>query len=417
MIVESIRLQHIKSYGQGPAGSGVTVSFQPGVNRIAGVNGCGKTTIVEALGYALFSALPVFEENFKAETYLLAHGAKAGEIDVTFGVDGSSYRLERGVGQQSKRRSKVVDLADGSICAEGDKEVAAFLCALLKLPSPERLTELFSKLVGVKQGRLVWPFDSKAGEAKRFFEPLLEVEVFRQCFDRLKPVVDAFAEERATHETRQAVLAERIRERADAGAKLEAARQDVVKQEARLELSTDALEKAQAERTCQERLERDVNEAASARDKAAAAMQLTTQGRKDAEERVRESEGAVGRVNATEPGYLAYRAAEQALKALEERRKTRDELRREREKASADVTRLAARRDSARRERDLLLGQQEEKRTACEGAAADSGRPERGARPPPRRRSSAPSARPKRRPVTWQSWPPGSRDCPRWSRD
>ena len=95
MIVESIRLQHIKSYGQGPAGSGVTVNFQPGVNRIAGVNGCGKTTIVEALGYALFSALPVFEENFKAETYLLAHGAKAGEIDVTFGVDGSSYRLDR----------------------------------------------------------------------------------------------------------------------------------------------------------------------------------------------------------------------------------------------------------------------------------------------------------------------------------
>ena len=53
--VESIRLQHIKSYGQGPDGNGITVTFQPGVNRIAGANGCGKTTLVEALGYALFS--------------------------------------------------------------------------------------------------------------------------------------------------------------------------------------------------------------------------------------------------------------------------------------------------------------------------------------------------------------------------
>jgi hypothetical protein len=36
MIVRSIRLKNIKSYGEGPDGRGVTVYFEPGTNRITG---------------------------------------------------------------------------------------------------------------------------------------------------------------------------------------------------------------------------------------------------------------------------------------------------------------------------------------------------------------------------------------------
>ena len=156
---------------------------------MAGRNGHGKTTLIESIGYALFLTEPQFEENFQIETYFLSHGAKEGEIDVTFSCEGESYRIERAVGKQTKRRTKVIQLSDHSICAEGESEVSAFLCRLLKFAEPERLSEVFCKLVGVKQGRLAWPFDSKPAEAKRYFEPLLEVEVFRNCFDRLKEVV------------------------------------------------------------------------------------------------------------------------------------------------------------------------------------------------------------------------------------
>jgi exonuclease SbcC len=53
MIIESVRLKNIKSYGEGSDGNGVTISFLPGTNRIAGKNGHGKTTLIESLGYAL----------------------------------------------------------------------------------------------------------------------------------------------------------------------------------------------------------------------------------------------------------------------------------------------------------------------------------------------------------------------------
>ena len=57
MIIRSVRLKNIKSYGAGATGEGVTVRFEPGVNRIAGRNGHGKSTLIEAIGYAPFFLL------------------------------------------------------------------------------------------------------------------------------------------------------------------------------------------------------------------------------------------------------------------------------------------------------------------------------------------------------------------------
>jgi len=64
MIIRSVCLKNIKSYGEGPEGTGVVVDFQSGVNRIAGRNGHGKTSLIGSLGYALFLSEPVFGEKF-----------------------------------------------------------------------------------------------------------------------------------------------------------------------------------------------------------------------------------------------------------------------------------------------------------------------------------------------------------------
>jgi exonuclease SbcC len=71
MIIRSVRLKNIKSYGTGAADEGITVAFEPGVNRIAGRNGHGKSSLIEAIGYALFLAQPDFAENFAVDTYFL----------------------------------------------------------------------------------------------------------------------------------------------------------------------------------------------------------------------------------------------------------------------------------------------------------------------------------------------------------
>ena len=58
MLIHSLTLENVKSFAQG------TVAFSPGTNAIVGHNGSGKTTILEAIGFALFDHLPYSQAAF-----------------------------------------------------------------------------------------------------------------------------------------------------------------------------------------------------------------------------------------------------------------------------------------------------------------------------------------------------------------
>lgn len=336
MIIQSIRLKNIKSYGEGPSGTGVTIGFENGVNRVAGRNGHGKTTLIESIGYALFLTEPQFEENFQIETYFLSYGAKEGEIDVTFSCEGESYRIERVVGKQTKRRSKVIQLSDQSICAEGDQEVSEFLCRLLKFPDPGHLSEVFCKLVGVKQGRLAWPFDSKPAEAKRYFEPLLEVDVFRDCYDRLKSAVDTFEAQRSDHLTKLAGINERINERTNSPETLASAQQKVAAMTTSL---AEAVKDRAAALAVNDQLEisgkaveSSHNALNSANQRAGHAKTL----RETGEKQLDESKAAVQVLAENDAAHKAHVEAVQTLGQLELSREKRDVIKQSRENAEKE---------------------------------------------------------------------------------
>ena len=361
MIIESVRLKNIKSYGEGSDGNGVTISFLPGTNRIAGKNGHGKTTLIESLGYALFLTEPVFEENFQLETYFLRAGKKAAEIDVTFNQFGELYRVERGLGPHNRRQTKVVQLNDGSTCAEGDNEVSAFICRVLGFPDRKRFSELFWKLIGVRQGRLTWPFDSKPSIAKDFFEPLLDVAVFRECFDSLKPAVDEFEARLHDRDKIKASLEERIRERSESVAGVEAKRLELRKHEEQLDLLNEARDIVRKTMEQLEAEEISLSAAEGLRNAAHNALVLARQQRETAEERMRESAAAADLLARVTSGHQAYEKAEIELKHLrtmqtEERRLEKEMADTEKKKAELD-----GKADAARLQADALALQKREK--------------------------------------------------------
>lgn len=352
MIVRSIRLQNIKSYGEGADGKGIAISFEPGINRIAGRNGHGKSTLIESLGYALFFSDPVFEENFKVATYLLRTGKQAGEIDVTFTHDGETWRLERGLGLQSRRRAKVVQLSDGSIAAEGDAEVESFLCRVAGTADRARLAELFAKLIGVKQGRLTLPFDSTPTEARKHFEPLLDVEIFRHCFERLKPVVDEFEELRRAEETKLATIAERIRERAESPAKAGAAARQFESLGGKVKAAQERKEATAILVGAQETKEKTHREAERARADFAGRRDLAKHRHETTAQRLREAREAVEAVAKTQAAHDAYVAADESAKALQQRQEQRATVReqlaaQQRTQAQFEEQAAAAKRRSA----------------------------------------------------------------------
>ena len=340
MIIQSIRLKNIRCYGEGTDGTGITISFQAGINRIAGRNGHGKSTLIESLGYALFLTAPEFEENFQLERYFLSHGAREAEIDVTFTQGEDTYRVERGLGKGSKRRSKVIQLRDGSICAENDLEVSHFLCALLRFPDPDRLPEMFSKLIGVKQGRLTWPFDSRPAEAKRFFEPLLDVAVFRECFDRLKPAVDLLHDQRQGHQQKRAEVAGRVSDRADSSEKLAACRQAFAQTTVSLGTARAVREEAARHQARLAQL-RDAAEAARVKaEKCHAALDGARKLRELAEQAAQDAQAACLKLTESQAAHHLHLAALAALKQLETKRTARDLLQSKRQQC--EQTRIRA---------------------------------------------------------------------------
>ena len=361
MIVQSMRLKNIKSYGEGRDGDGVTICFESGTNRIAGKNGHGKTTLIESLGYALFLTEPVFEESFQMETYFLRTGQKAAEIDVTFGHRGEFYRIERGLGPNSKRQTKVVELVNGSTCAEGAREVSAFLCRLFELPDSKRFSELFWKLIGVRQGRLTWPFDSKPSVAKDFFEPLLDVAVFRECFQSLKPAMDEFFVRLHEQETIQAGIEERIRERGGSAAALEVKRRRLKEIQLRVQALNQVRENLSKRLAQLEGMEVSLRAAESQRNSAQNALALARQQREIAERRMQESAEAAAVVALVVSGYNSFEIAEHQLQSL--RAKQAEQHRLEMEIADTEKKKieLEGKSSAARSQADIFTQQRQEK--------------------------------------------------------
>ena len=95
MQILSITLKNIKSHRDRE------LYFVKGINVLSGVNGVGKSTIFEAIGYALFG---VDARDFVGNIdRFITIGEKKGAIAVTFATDdGEKYRVSRSVGAGSK---------------------------------------------------------------------------------------------------------------------------------------------------------------------------------------------------------------------------------------------------------------------------------------------------------------------------
>ncbi|MBN2470316.1 MAG: AAA family ATPase, partial [Anaerolineae bacterium] len=117
MWITKLQLSNIKSYGP----DSPPILFQPGVNLIQGSNGAGKSTILEAIGLALFDSRPYNLGHFVRE------GERTGKITVGFvsALDEREYEVVRHVGGNSQ--SFVYDPEIGRKLCEGREDTLVFI--------------------------------------------------------------------------------------------------------------------------------------------------------------------------------------------------------------------------------------------------------------------------------------------------
>ncbi len=173
MQIDAIELENTKSYDR------ALIEFTPGVNAIVGHNGAGKSTILEAIGLAVFDAI-----NYKQSEFVRG-GAKSATITVTLlsSLDERRYQIVRRIG--SSNQHYVYDPELQVRLCEGKADVLAFLRQHLGVERSTDLPALFHDAVGVSQGTFTAVFLESAGRRKPVFDTLLQVDEYQTAVEKL----------------------------------------------------------------------------------------------------------------------------------------------------------------------------------------------------------------------------------------
>jgi exonuclease SbcC len=211
MLITRIDLENIKSYRH------ISINLGRGTTAISGANGSGKTTIVEAIGFALFDFLPYKQGQFIRE------GEKYGKVVVhLIGNDARPYEVERRCG--SGAHWFVYDVeADHRL--EQSKDVLDKLHDLLGIDHERPLSSLFRDALGVPQGTFTSIFLEAASKRKQTFDALLQIEGYTTAANNLLETGRYYKEQMQIQEREIDRLTFETRELPDWRVKLQEARQ------------------------------------------------------------------------------------------------------------------------------------------------------------------------------------------------
>ncbi len=239
--ITSVYLQNIKGYEE------ELVDLQPGLTAITGENGAGKSTIVEAVGYALFG----YSDGQLAG--LMREGHTTAEIRVRFvsPLDGREYESVRSFKKSNAgvvtTTPKLLDAEQGGVLAEGSDEVGKSLRASLGFgDTTVDMKSIFADVSGVPQGRLTADFIDTPQSRKRKFDPLLGTDDFRAAYDALRQPLSLIENRKAKLGAIVAAQEERLKDLPRVDQDIKDTKSAAGEVKASLERAVDKLEKARA---------------------------------------------------------------------------------------------------------------------------------------------------------------------------
>ncbi|MEM4579156.1 MAG: AAA family ATPase [Thermosphaera sp.] len=152
------------------------IQFDEGVNVIIGENGAGKSSILEAIYYALTS------EKWRAGKIedLVNKNSQNARVILEFEYEGHEFRIEKEIG----RDRKAFLFKDGKLIADRVESVKKTLKELIRL-DPEKL----NGVAIVAQGGLTELFtQTKPSERKERVDELLGLNVYEEIGEKIKEI-------------------------------------------------------------------------------------------------------------------------------------------------------------------------------------------------------------------------------------
>lgn len=189
MQILSIHLKNIKSHRD------TSIDFSAGINVLSGPNGVGKSTIFEAIGYALFG---VDARDFVSNVErFLTIGTKRGEISVTFQTnEGDIWQATRTVGAPTKWL--LARSVGGTFEVEEHakiEETEARIAELLGLDNGRPLADQFKLVIGPFQNDFLGPFIIKQPTKRQeAFDEILGIDAWRKTYKGTSAMLSALQE-------------------------------------------------------------------------------------------------------------------------------------------------------------------------------------------------------------------------------
>jgi DNA repair exonuclease SbcCD ATPase subunit len=187
--IEIVQLENIRSHVKS------TVPFARGFNCLVGGLGCGKSSILYSIDFALFG-----DPIGRGFDYLLREDAISGSVTIQFVQDGKSYRLIRGLKRHGKGINQDFDelklfLGEDLISSAKNDAVVEQLKAVTGLDK-----DLFREIVWVRQEHLKEFLNLQPRERQRRLDELFGLSDYETAWSNLAGYVREYDGEKRAYE-------------------------------------------------------------------------------------------------------------------------------------------------------------------------------------------------------------------------
>ncbi len=346
-------------------------TFQPGVNAICGENGAGKTSILEAIAWVLFNC----DSGYRKED-LRHQGASTTRVMVELisAQDGRTYQVQR---QSGRSRSDQYEIYDPQLNLRLEnvakvEDAGHWLREHLGFAPGADLSKLFTDVIGIPQGTFTLDFNRTAAERRKVFDPLLNVESYREAFkaaadlERYAQAQVRELEQQLEFSDQQLRQVPQLRQQQQ---DLQQRLQQDRREQSRLHQRRTELEEAIARFRQQQEQIRQLRQQA---EQWRARHQALAQQQPQLSDQIRQAEAARLTLDQTRAAVEQYQQVQASLQALNQRQRQRDRLRQQQRQLEQDQQQERQELARLEQQRQQLDEQQQQAETLRPGAARQS---------------------------------------------
>jgi exonuclease SbcC len=172
--IEIVQLENIRSHVKS------TVPFTRGFNCLVGGLGCGKSSVMYAVDFALFG-----DSLGRSFEYLLREGADSGKVTIQFKHNGSTYKLIRGL----KRKGKSINQDFEELKLFEDEKLVASMKTDAIAEQLKAITgldkDLYREIVWFRQEHLKELLDASPRDRQRRLDELFGLSDFEVAWSNI----------------------------------------------------------------------------------------------------------------------------------------------------------------------------------------------------------------------------------------